>query len=138
MLSVQDAYRGQFKPDRSPTGFQVWSWFFMRISGLVLVFLVLGHMAIMNLIDGGVERIDYNFVAARWSGFFWRTYDWLLLALALTHGALGARLSIQDHLRKPGLRLAAKVALYSIVAFLFVVGTLTLATFDASRMPGGG
>lgn len=135
-MSVQQIYRNHFKPDRSPTSFEVWSWFYMRISGVGLVFLVLGHMAIMNLIGGGVERVDYDFVAARWSGFFWRTYDWLLLSLALSHGLLGARLSIQDHLRKPGLRLAAKVTLYTVVAFLFVVGTLALVTFDASQMPG--
>lgn len=108
----------------------------MRISGLVLVFLVLGHMAIMNLIAGGVGRIDYNFVSARWSGLVWRTYDGLLLALAMAHGALGARQSIQDHLRRPGPRLAAKIVLYCVVAFLFAVGTLVLVTFDPSQMPG--
>lgn len=135
-MSVQQVYEDHFKPDRSPTGFQVWSWFFMRISGLGLIFLVLGHMAIMHVLGGGVDRIDYDFVAARWSGFFWRIYDWLLLALALAHGGLGARLAIQDHLRKPGIRLFAKVALYSLVAFLFAVGTLVLATFEAPQMPG--
>ncbi len=35
----------------------------MRFSGVVLVFLVLGHLFIMTSCDGGVHRIDFNFVA---------------------------------------------------------------------------
>ncbi len=82
----------------------------MRISGLALVFLVLGHMFIMHIVDGGVDRIDYDFVSARWSGFFWRAYDWLLLALAMLHGAIGARGAIADHIRSPLWRGIAKTA----------------------------
>ncbi len=110
----------------------------MRISGLALVFLVLGHMFIMHIIDGGVDRIDYNFVSARWGGFFWRAYDWLLLALAMLHGAIGARGAIADHIHKPLWRGIAKTVLYSVVFFLLGVGTLVIVTFDASQMPGGG
>ena len=44
----------------------------MRISGLVLVFLVLGHLLIMNILDGGVQRINFGFVAGRWSSPFWQ------------------------------------------------------------------
>lgn len=136
-MSVLDAYAQRFRPDTTPSGFQVWSWFFMRISGLALVFLVMGHMIIMHLIGGGVDRIDFNFVAARWNGFLWRTYDFLLLGLAMLHGAVGARTTIEDHLRSPRLRALAKVALYSVVTVLLGVGTLVIVTFDASQMPGG-
>ena len=33
---------------------ELYSWLFMRISGVVLIFLVLGHLLIMNVLDGGV------------------------------------------------------------------------------------
>ncbi|MGQ0679370.1 MAG: succinate dehydrogenase hydrophobic membrane anchor subunit [Actinomycetota bacterium] len=134
-MNVQDAYLNRFHPDSAPSRKQVWSWFFMRISGLGLVFLVLGHMAIMHVIGGGVDRIDYDFVAARWTGLFWRSYDWLLLALALTHGAIGARGAIQDHLRRPRLRRIATVALWALVAFMMVLGTFVLATFEVAGAP---
>jgi succinate dehydrogenase / fumarate reductase membrane anchor subunit len=137
-MSVAGAYSRHRKHDTRASGFQVWSWFFMRISGLGLVFLVLGHMLIMHVIDGGVDRVNYDFVAARWGGFFWRTYDWLLLALAMLHGAIGARGAIADHIRKPLWRGVAKTLLYSVVFFLLGVGTLVIVTFDASQMPGGG
>ena len=135
-MSVAGAYSRHVRPDTRPSSFQVWSWFFMRISGLALVFLALGHMLIMHVLDGGVDRIDYEFVASRWTGFFWRAYDWMLLVLAMLHGAIGARNAIEDHVRRPGWRMALKSTLYSVVFFLLGVGTLVIVTFDASRMPG--
>ncbi|MBW3590906.1 MAG: succinate dehydrogenase, partial [Actinobacteria bacterium] len=106
-MSVLDAYEHKFRPDTTPSGFEVWSWFFMRISGIVLLFLVLGHMAIMHVFGGGVERINFEFVAQRWDGLFWRTYDFPLLALALLHGVNGARIVIEDYIRWDGWRTLA-------------------------------
>ena len=37
----------------------MYSWMFMRLSGIVLVVLVLGHLLIMNVLDGGVHRINW-------------------------------------------------------------------------------
>jgi succinate dehydrogenase / fumarate reductase, membrane anchor subunit len=135
-MSVEQAYRAHFRPDTVPSRREVWSWFFVRISGLGLVFLVLGHMAIMHVLGGGVDRVDFEFVASRWAGPFWRTYDWLLLVLALTHGGLGARTAIADHLRKERVKKLATIVLYVVVGFMLVVGTLVIVTFDVSRIPG--
>ena len=52
---------------RSKTNFELYAWLFMRLSGLALIFLVLGHLFIMNILDGGVQRINFAFVAGRWS-----------------------------------------------------------------------
>ena len=41
----------------------------------MLVFLVLGHLLIMNILDGGVQRIDFAFVAGSWSSPFWQVWD---------------------------------------------------------------
>ena len=43
------------------------AWLFIRISGVVLIILVLGHLLIMNILDGGVHRINFAFVAGRWA-----------------------------------------------------------------------
>lgn len=135
-MNLQAAYEQKYRPDTAPSSFQVWSWFFMRISGLALVFLAMGHMIIMHLVGGGVDRIDFAFVVERWNGFLWRSYDFALLLLAMLHGAIGARTTIGDHIRNPRVRALAKVALYSVVAALLGAGTLVIFTFDASRMPG--
>ena len=46
-------------------GFELAAWFFMRISGLVLVFLALGHLFITHILNN-VETVNYEFVAGRW------------------------------------------------------------------------
>ncbi len=138
MAGVQEVYAKHFQPQKTPTNWEVWSWFFMRISGLLLVFLLLGHMAIMHVFGGGVDRIDFDFVAARWDGFFWRTYDWMLLFLALLHGGNGARIMIEDYFRKDGLRVFLKAGLYAVTFILFTIGTFVILTFEVTQMPGGG
>ena len=53
---------------RRPAGrsnFEMYAWIFMRISGIVLIVLVLGHLLIVNILDGGVQRINFGFVAGR-------------------------------------------------------------------------
>ncbi len=138
MATVQEAYTRKVKPQRVPTNREVWWWFFMRVSGVLLVFLVLGHMAIMHVFGGGVERLNFNFVAARWDGVFWRTYDLLLLVLAMLHGANGARNVIDDHISHDWFRVAIKGALYALTFIFLALGILVIVTFDAAQMPGGG
>ena len=45
--------------------FEKYTWLFMRFSGIVLVFLALGHLFIMLMWQDGVYRIDFNYVAQR-------------------------------------------------------------------------
>ncbi len=126
-------YRGRERPTG---GFELWSWLFMRVSGLVLLLLAVGHVLIMHVWDEGVDRVDFGFVAARWQSPFWRTWDWALLVLALLHGINGLRIVVQDYVRWPGVRLAVNMA-FAVIGFgLFVLGTVVVFTFDPSRWPG--
>lgn len=43
------------------------AWLFMRLSGIVLVVLVIGHLLIQLVLDGGVSKIGFAFVAGRWA-----------------------------------------------------------------------
>src|SRR5207249_4318088 len=89
-------------------GVELWAWLFMRISGLLLLVLAVGHTLIMHLPAGGVDRINFGFVAVRWQSPFWRTWDWMLLMLALLHGINGLRTITLDYVRPPGWRLDRK------------------------------
>jgi succinate dehydrogenase membrane anchor subunit len=133
MTTVAEVYSKHNPAKGGASGFEVWSWFFMRISGVLLVFLVLGHLAIMHVFGGGVDRINFDFVAARWGGVFWRTYDWLLLSLSLVHGANGARVVINDYIRRDGMRVLLKTALYAATFVFMSLGTLVVVTFDAAN-----
>ena len=102
----------------------------MRFSGLVLVFLVLGHLLIMNMLDGGVQRIDFAFVAGRWASPFWQVWDLSMLWLAMLHGANGLRTIINDYAERDATRFWLKMLLYTAAVFTVLLGTLVIFTFD--------
>ena len=112
------------------TNYEMWSWIFMRVSGIVLVFLVLGHLLIMNVLDGGVQRINFAFVAGRWSSPFWQVWDLLQLWLAMIHGANGLRTIINNYSERDQTRFWLKAALMVATVFTIALGTLVIFTFD--------
>ncbi|NED05595.1 succinate dehydrogenase, partial [Streptomyces sp. SID6648] len=52
-------------PKSTRGNFEMVAWLFMRLSGVVLVVLVLGHLLIQLVLDGGVSKIGFAFVAGR-------------------------------------------------------------------------
>ena len=117
---------------RSKTNFEMYSWIFMRMSGLLLVFLVLGHLLIMNILDGGVHRINFGFVAGRWASPFWRSWDLAQLWLAQLHGTNGLRVIINDYAERDTTRFWLKMLLYTSSLLVLMLGTLVIFTFDAN------
>jgi succinate dehydrogenase / fumarate reductase membrane anchor subunit len=118
--------------NKQRSNFELYSWLFMRISGIILIFLVLGHLFIMNILDGGVQRINFAFVAGRWSSPFWQVWDLSMLWLALLHGGNGMRTIINDYAERDQTRFWLKMLLYVSTAFIIALGTLVIFTFDAS------
>jgi succinate dehydrogenase / fumarate reductase, membrane anchor subunit len=112
------------------TNFELYSWLFMRLSGLALIVLVLGHLFIMNILDGGVHRINFGFVAGRWASPFWQFWDLAMLWLAEIHGANGLRTIIDDYARKGSTRFWLKILLFVSMAIILFTGTLVIFTFD--------
>jgi succinate dehydrogenase / fumarate reductase membrane anchor subunit len=114
----------------SRTNFEMYSWIFMRMSGVLLIVLVLGHLLIMNVLDGGVQRINFGFVAGRWASPFWRTWDLAQLWLAELHGTNGMRTIINDYAVRDSTRFWLKMLLYTSAFLVLVLGTLVIFTFD--------
>ena len=110
--------------ERPIGGFELWAWLFMRISGLVLLVLAVGHVLIMHVPDNGVERVNFEFVALRWQSPFWRTWDWLMLTLALIHGINGLRIITLDYVRSPASGSRPTWSSTSLGFALFVLGTV--------------
>ena len=107
-------------------------WLFMRLSGVVLVVLVLGHLLIMNVLDGGVQRINFAFVAGRWA-------QPVLAGLGpaaccgwpMLHGANGLRTVINDYAERDSTRFWLKdAALHRRRCSSSLLGTLVIFTFD--------
>jgi succinate dehydrogenase / fumarate reductase membrane anchor subunit len=111
------------------TNFELYSWLFMRFSGLLLTFLVLGHLLIMLVLDGGVEKINFAFVAGRWASPFWQIWDLLTLWLATLHGTNGMRTVINDYAERDAARFTLKTLLYTASIVMIFLGSLVIFTF---------
>lgn len=105
-------------------------WMFMRVSGMLLVVLVLVHLY-SNLVAGdGVKQIGYEFVVAnKFSVPFWLIWDALLLILALIHGTNGMRTIVNDYVYKPGPRKALTITLWTACAIEIILGLIVLIVF---------
>lgn len=117
-----------YGPRPAGGGFETFSWYFFRVSGVVLLFLVIIHLIIMHAAND-VSCTTYQFVALRYANPFWRLYDWVLLTLALTHGVNGLRIVIDDYVHSRGLRLALLSTAGVLLLAFFMLGTITLITF---------
>jgi succinate dehydrogenase / fumarate reductase membrane anchor subunit len=109
---------------------ELYAWLFMRLSGLVLIFMAVFHFLYMHFYIQ-VDAINYAVIALRWQSMFWRVYDFALLALGFTHGMNGARVVLEDYapsrLRKPVL--AVLLVLYLA---LVSMGAWIIFTFKSS------
>ena len=111
-------------------------WYFMRISGLVLVLMALGHMFIMHvLVQLRGEEINFAFVTSRWGTPFWRIYDAVLLLLAMTHGVNGARIVIGDYVANRTARSLLILLLVIVTALWILLGLLVVVFFNPDTAP---
>lgn len=114
---------------RASSNFELYSWLFMRVSGVLIALLVLGHISIMHIFHH-VEDVNYEFVAARLANPFWRIYDLALLGLALAHGLTGVRIVLDDYIHSRGWRVILKTVLWLVGVLFLVVGAFVLFTFE--------
>jgi len=128
MSLYTSALRRRARPN---SRFEVLAWFFMRVSGVVLLFIAVGHLLWMHLIIG-LENIDFNTIVGRWTGpwgAFWRVYDLALLLFAMIHGLNGVRWVIDDYITRPGLNWAAKSLVFTLGFILILMGAFIIFTF---------
>jgi len=116
-------------------------WSFMRVSGILIIPLVFGHLAMMHVVQGvfditaagypvvGTNLVNESgsaveFVAHRWNFLWggiaiWKVYDIALLALVTVHGFNGLRYVLTDYtMGNPMLRRA--------MTYLCIIGALVL------------
>jgi succinate dehydrogenase cytochrome b556 subunit len=123
-------------------------WLYMRISGVLILPLVFGHLAMMHVIQGvfditgggleivGTDAVNQTgqaveFVGARWNMLLagvaiWRIYDGLLLALVVIHGFNGLRHVVNDYAHPPLINRALNWAIVFGMVALIVLGIAAL------------
>jgi succinate dehydrogenase / fumarate reductase membrane anchor subunit len=120
----------QFSParPRPASNFELYSWWFMRISAIVMILLVGFHLFYMHVILC-VDAIDFDIISGRWESPFWRLYDLFMLLFAWLHCANGVRIVLDDYVHHQGWRVIAKSMLYIVVFILLVLGAYVVLTF---------
>ncbi len=118
-------------------GFEFNMWLFMRVSGLLLIFLALFHMFWLHFVIS-VEKITFDTIVSRWTGphaVLWRTFDLLLLAFAFTHGVNGLRNVLDDYFHSPGWRAFLSIGLVVFWFVLMAMGMFIIFTFVPGVLP---
>jgi succinate dehydrogenase cytochrome b556 subunit len=134
-------------------------WSYMRLSGLLIVPLVFGHLALMHMVQGVFDLTvagttvtgtgglindsgtAVEFVGHRWNYLvagvaLWRLYDFGLLALAAVHGFNGLRYVLTDYtMDNPVLRRASiYLCIIGAVVMLVMGGGALLGSIDSSAI----
>ena len=116
---------GRARPQRS--GFELGVWYLMRVSGLALFVLALGHFSITHFIFDPATQTAQWIVDDRWGSVLWRTVDWLMLTMVVLHSFLGVRTVVQDY-TAGGARTVLTMLLYMTGIALFLMGTIAVMT----------
>ncbi len=117
------------RPKPKGSGFELWTWFFMRVSGVVLVFMVLFHLWLVH-VTTPIQDINFAFVAGRWSVPLWRWYDLIMLFLGLVHGLNGVRVVADDYIHSPGWRTLVAALIWLALLVFLVIGTQVVVSFQ--------
>jgi succinate dehydrogenase / fumarate reductase, membrane anchor subunit len=119
-------------PTRSRRGanLEKWGWIYMRVSGVLLVVLIFGHLFVNLMMGTGVSQIDFAFVAGKFASPFWQWWYVAMLWLALIHGANGMRTIVNDYVSNATARRILIGTLWGSAGFLILLGTLVVFTFD--------
>ncbi|MFP5334774.1 MAG: succinate dehydrogenase hydrophobic membrane anchor subunit [Actinomycetes bacterium] len=126
-----DAPRSPYRRTKSTrSNYELYSWLFMRLSGVLLLVLVTTHLFVNLMVGDGINALDFAFVAGKWASPFWQVWDLLMLWLAMIHGTNGVRTIINDYAERDATRMWLKLALYTSFTLVVVLGTLVIFTFD--------
>jgi succinate dehydrogenase / fumarate reductase membrane anchor subunit len=122
--------------------FERYAYLFMRMSGLVLLILAVGHMMIQHVLNSS-GNLTLIFVAEQWNSWGWKAYDIFLLLFAIPHGVNGLRNVLEDYIHNPGLMKTINIILAIFVVATVIWAAIGISLFDpeaarqaAQNLPG--
>lgn len=114
MTTATTSHKITRRTARVPANLERYAFMFMRLSGVILLFLAVGHMLLQHVFNSS-GNLTIQFVAAQWDSWAWKAYDLLLLFFAYAHGINGLRNVLEDYIHN---RTAVKYINYFLVIFL--------------------
>ena len=109
------------------SNFERTAFMFMRLSGIALLVLAVGHMMLQHVLNSSTI-LTIQFVAEQWRSYGWKIFDILLLAFAIPHGVNGLRNILEDYVHSE-----TAMKWINILLLVFVVATLLWAGYAIWR-----
>jgi succinate dehydrogenase / fumarate reductase cytochrome b subunit len=144
VLAPRRADSGKLKRNR----FDQFMWSYMRASGILIIPLVFGHLAMMHVIQGvfkitaagwtpvGTTLINdtgtaVEFVADRWNYivggvFIWRIYDIALLGFVVLHAFYGLHYVVNDYVHNKLVNRGFQLAVIATAVILLTLGAAAI------------
>lgn len=136
MAALTEKSPGEITIRRVKLGSNVerYAWLFMRLSGVAMLILAVGHMVIQHVLNSSAN-LTIQFVAVQWSTWGWKAYDIFLLWMAIPHGIRGLYNVLADYIHNPGtMRLIGGLLAVFVVATV-IWATVGIALFDSTAIP---
>ncbi|MCP4420970.1 MAG: succinate dehydrogenase [Chloroflexi bacterium] len=122
--------------------FERYAFLFMRMSGLALMILAVGHMIIQHVLNSS-GNLTLVFVADQWNTWGWKAYDIFLLLFAIPHGVNGLRNVLEDYIHNPRLMKTINIVLAVFIVATVIWAIIGITLFDpeaareiAKNLPG--
>jgi succinate dehydrogenase / fumarate reductase, membrane anchor subunit len=111
------------------SNFERYAFLFMRLSGVALLFLAVGHMVIQHIVRD-VHDLTLMVVADVWSSWGWRIYSLLLLFFAVSHGLNGVRYVLEDYIHNPQTMRRINIGLVIFLIITIAWSAVAIMAFD--------
>ena len=116
----------QIKPQ---SNFERYAFLFMRLSGVLLLLLAVGHMLLQHVFRD-VHNLTLQTVQEIWRSWGWRAYDLFLLFFAILHGFNGLRQVLEDYIHKPSMVKTVGRVLLVIVIITILWSAVAIFSFN--------
>lgn len=98
-------------------------WFFQRISGIILLFMLFTHFFLLHF--SGIE-LNFEEVRVHLAQPFWKIFDLGFLVLGTYHGIKGLFMILHDYVHNNKWRIILTGLLWTLGIFMLIVGSLTI------------
>jgi succinate dehydrogenase / fumarate reductase membrane anchor subunit len=119
------------------SNFERYAFLFMRLSGIALLLLAVGHMLLQHILRD-VHSLTLQTVQDIWRSWGWRAYDLLLLLFAIVHGFNGLRQVIEDYMHDQRKIRVTNAILLGLVIVTILWSAVAIFSFNPDAVMAAG
>ena len=110
------------------------AWYFQRLTGIVLVPILLVHLLTMHRYHE--HGLAWEGITRLFSNPYWKVLEISFLVLALYHALNGLYAVVQDYVKSPGLRLTLYGLCVLCGLVLLAFGIVTVVSIQSPELVG--